>query len=203
MHRTQFLIASCTPVLLDLGVSDVGAILKLQTYCNRFIDNLILNELLNLSRKCAVVMDDGAFIRIHTCSMDHTVNFACVDCDLLGSQDQLYKLENFGPEGWGSKPRKGGARKGGRPKISRFFPLSRPTFHSFFHSLGVFVELWPGFEAVDTTQTARLGFSGVILCEPRRPVGDPREPKRAIWMVSTTSNPGQNATRRPQRVKKE
>ena len=136
MHRTQFLIASCTPVLLDLGVSDVGAILKLQTYCNRFIDNLILNELLNLSHKCAVVKDDGTFIRIHTCSMDHTVNFACVDCDLLGSQDQLYKLENFGPEGWGSKPRKGGAPKGGRPKISRFFSPLPPHISLFFSLSG-------------------------------------------------------------------
>ena len=50
MHRTQLLIASYVYVLLDVGVSDVSAILKIQTYCTGCIDNLILFELLRLSR---------------------------------------------------------------------------------------------------------------------------------------------------------
>ena len=39
-------------VLLYFGVSDVGATLQIQTYCTEFVHSLILNELLNLSRKC-------------------------------------------------------------------------------------------------------------------------------------------------------
>ena len=34
-------------VLLDVGVSDVGTSLEIQTYCPRFIEDLTLNELLN------------------------------------------------------------------------------------------------------------------------------------------------------------
>ena len=41
------------------------------------IDNLILNELLNLSCKCAAVRDDVASIRIDKCTMALTHNFAC------------------------------------------------------------------------------------------------------------------------------
>ena len=39
MHRAQLLFASCACVLLDSGVSDVGVILKIQTYRTEFIDN--------------------------------------------------------------------------------------------------------------------------------------------------------------------
>ena len=78
-HWTQFLIASCAHVLLHLGVSDVGALLKIQTYYTRFIDNLILNELLNLSRNRAVVWDDVAYIRIYNCNKALTVNFSRAD----------------------------------------------------------------------------------------------------------------------------
>ena len=75
MHRTHFVIASCVYVLLDFGVSDVSAILQVQTYCTGFIHNLMLNELLNLSHKCAVVRGDVASIRINNCNMALTVNF--------------------------------------------------------------------------------------------------------------------------------
>ena len=66
-------------VLLDVGASDVGATLKIQTYCTGLVDILILNELLNLSRKCAVERDDVASIRSYNCNMTLTVNFACAD----------------------------------------------------------------------------------------------------------------------------
>ena len=55
----------CVYVLLDFGVSDVSANLNIQTYRTGFIDNLMLNELLKLSRRCAVARDDVAAIRIH------------------------------------------------------------------------------------------------------------------------------------------
>ena len=63
------MIASCAHVLLDFGVPNVRAILWIQTYCTRFIDNLLLNELLSLSCKYAVASDDVASI----------VNFARAD----------------------------------------------------------------------------------------------------------------------------
>ena len=65
-------VLTCCWILVD-----VGAILKIQTYCTGLTDNLSLNELLNLSRKCAVVRDHVASIRIHNCNMALTVNFAC------------------------------------------------------------------------------------------------------------------------------
>ena len=70
MHRAQFLIASCAPVLLDFGVPDVRTILWIQTYCTKFFYSLLLNELLNLSRKFAVVRD---------CNEALIVNFARAD----------------------------------------------------------------------------------------------------------------------------
>ena len=79
MHRTQLLIVSFLYVLLHLGVSGVGAIFKTQTCFTRFIDDLILKELLNLPRKCAVERDDVASIRIYNCNMALTLNFACAD----------------------------------------------------------------------------------------------------------------------------
>ena len=54
---------------MDCGVSDVRAIPEIQTYDTRFIDDLILNELLDLSRKRAVVRDDVASIRVYSCNM--------------------------------------------------------------------------------------------------------------------------------------
>ena len=65
IHRAHLLIASCAPVLLDFGVPDVRArtVLSMQSYCTRFLDNLLLNKLLNLSRKHAVVKD-GASVRV-------------------------------------------------------------------------------------------------------------------------------------------
>ena len=79
MHRTQLLIASSVNVLLDSCVSDVGTILKIQTYCTRFTDDLMLNELLNLSCKCVAGEDDVASLRIHNCNMALTVNVTCAD----------------------------------------------------------------------------------------------------------------------------
>ena len=76
MHRAQFLIASCTPVLLDFGVPDVRTIHQIQTYRTSFFDNLLLNKLLNLSRKRAVVRDNVASIRVYNCNAALTVNFA-------------------------------------------------------------------------------------------------------------------------------
>ena len=48
-------------------------------YCTRFLDNLLFNELLNLSRKHAVVTDDVASVRVYNCNVTHTVNFARAD----------------------------------------------------------------------------------------------------------------------------
>ena len=66
-------------MLLDFGGPDVRAILKMQTYCTKFIDNPLFNELLNFSCKCTVVMDDVASIRVYSCNMAFTVNFARAD----------------------------------------------------------------------------------------------------------------------------
>ena len=66
-------------MLLDLGVLDVCAILQIQTYCTKFLDNLLLNELLNPSCKCAVVGDDVASVRVYNCNMALAVNFARAD----------------------------------------------------------------------------------------------------------------------------
>ena len=60
-------------------MSDVGAILKIQTYLTKLIHNLMLNELLNLSRKCAIVRDNAASIRIYNCNMVLSVKFARAD----------------------------------------------------------------------------------------------------------------------------
>ena len=43
------------------------------------LNNLLLNELLNLSRKCAVVRDDVASIRVYNCNVALNVNFARAD----------------------------------------------------------------------------------------------------------------------------
>ena len=43
--------------------------------------------------------------------------------------------KGWGPEGWRPKPGKGGALKGGRPKISRFFSPLPPQFSIFSPSL--------------------------------------------------------------------
>ena len=79
MHRTQLFVVSCLYVLLEFGASDVGTTLKIQTYCTRYIDDLILNELLNLSCKCDAVRDDVASIRIQSCNVALTSNVACTD----------------------------------------------------------------------------------------------------------------------------
>ena len=63
-------------MLLDFCVPGVCAILQIRTYCTRFIDNLLLNELLNLSCQCAVVKDDVASIRVYNCNIALTVNSA-------------------------------------------------------------------------------------------------------------------------------
>ena len=78
MHRAQFMIASCAPILLGFGVPDVRAILKIQTYC-KLIDNLLLTVLLKISRKCVVARDDVASIRVYNCNMALSVNFARAD----------------------------------------------------------------------------------------------------------------------------
>ena len=69
------MIASYDPLLLDFCVP----ILQIQTYRTKFIDNLLLNELLNLSCKCADVSDDAASIRVYNCNMALPVNFARPD----------------------------------------------------------------------------------------------------------------------------
>ena len=54
----------CVCILLNVGVPDVRTILQIQTCRAKFLDNLSLNELLNLSRNCE---DDVTSIRvIHT-----------------------------------------------------------------------------------------------------------------------------------------
>ena len=69
--------------------------------------------------------------------------------------------QTVGPEEWGAEPRKSGgpkeARRVGGPKFRAFF--TSPFFSSWICGLGS--RPW-------STQVARLGSSGVILCEPRR-----------------------------------
>ena len=79
----------------------------------------------------------------------------------------------------GNPENEGTTRKGGsdpkgweRPervvrerKISRFCSSLAPC-SSFFLSEGLLVDSWPRVAAT-TTKIARLGFSGVIWCEPR------------------------------------
>ena len=66
-------------MLLDFGVPDVRTILKIQTYRTKFFDKILSNELLNLSRKFAVVRDDVASIQIYNCNVALTVNFSRAD----------------------------------------------------------------------------------------------------------------------------
>ena len=73
------MIASCAPLLLDFGVPDVCAILQIQTSRTGFFNNLLLNELLNLSRQCAVVRDDEASIQVHNLNMALKMNFVRAD----------------------------------------------------------------------------------------------------------------------------
>ena len=70
-------------------------------------------------------------------------------------EDQVWRPEGWGPEGWGGS------------KYRFFHPLPPQMFVICFSlwgsSRGIFgrgSRLWP-------TQNARLGFSGVMLCEPR------------------------------------
>ena len=76
MHRAQLSVASRAPVLLDFGVPDVRTILWIQTQCTRFLDSHLVNELLNLSRKHAVVRDDVASVRACNCNVALPANFA-------------------------------------------------------------------------------------------------------------------------------
>ena len=72
VHRTQLLIASCAHVLLDFGVSDVGAVLKMQTYCTGTIDSAIsernVEYVTNLQMQHALVVNyawtDQSFVDI-------------------------------------------------------------------------------------------------------------------------------------------
>ena len=59
-----------------------------------------------------------------------------------------------------------GARRVGRFKISLFSPSPAANVRYLLLSLGVFSwNFWPRFKAV-AHPNARLGFSGVMLCEP-------------------------------------
>ena len=85
-----------------------------------------------------------------------------------------------GFEGWGPNPDKVGARRVGRPKISRFFPSPAAKIRSFLPSLGVF----------------SLNFGGVFEAPGRSNVH--------VWALQTCTfeGPGlqkhhQNSTRRP------
>ena len=96
-----------------------------------------------------------------------------------------------------------GSQWGGGPKFRAFFPFSYRQVRSFFFLVGVFSlncgpGAWPW-----TSQTVRLGFSRVILCEPWRPVrrgNDPTKSKHTIYEV-VALNRDHNSTRRPQRAK--
>ena len=66
----------------------------------------------------------------------------------------------------------------GPPKISLFFP---PHFRSFFSLGGVFSLYCGRGPRTWTTQNVRLGFSGVILCEPRRPFAALSSPFHIFW----------------------
>ena len=85
-----------------------------------------------------------------------------------------------GQKGW-SPERVEGPKGGGSPQFRAFFPLPL-QISPFFSLSGVFslncglgLKVW-------TTQTARLGFYGVILCEPRRPT------KKHVECAKNTSN---------------
>ena len=73
------MIASCAPCCWIFGVPDVCAIHQIHTYRTKFFDNLLLNELLNPSCKCAVVRNDVVSVRVYNCNMALTVNFARAD----------------------------------------------------------------------------------------------------------------------------
>ena len=83
------------------------------------------------------------------------------------------KVRREGAEGWGARRvgrRKVGCPKGGVPKMSRLFSLSRP------HSCFAFRSRWVSSRRIvaaglgpQTFQIVRLGFPGVILCKPQRP----------------------------------
>ena len=81
LHLNTFIhnFASCAPLLLDFGVDGVRTIFQIQTYRTRFCKNLVLNELLTLSRQGAVVRDSAASIRTYNCNMALAVNFARAD----------------------------------------------------------------------------------------------------------------------------
>ena len=83
-----------------------------------------------------------------------------------------FRPKGGGPEGWGPNPRKGegGAQRVRGPKFRAVFTLP-PNFSLFFYPLGVFSWTCGRGPRPWTTQSVRLGFSGVILCEPRRPAG--------------------------------
>ena len=70
--------------------------------------------------------------------------FVILNCLVFFTQARGPNPEKAGwePEGWGPKTRKSGGPKGGRPKISLFFSLSRHKIRSFLPSLGLLVEFW-------------------------------------------------------------
>ena len=94
-----------------------------------------------------------------------------------------------GPDWWGAQTQKGGGPKGGGPEVGH------PKFRAFLSLSGVFSWICGLGLRRWTTQIARVGFPGVILCKPRRPAGR-----------AQTRNLGgprhQTSTTRPQRVKK-
>ena len=107
----------------------------------------------------------------------------------------------WGPEGWGPQPRKSGGPKGGSQKwepegwgfegwraawmgpllkpqlskISRFFSISRYSFHSFLFSWGSFRAILVVCLKRRGAQMCTFGSSLVVVCERRRPglVGPP------------------------------
>ena len=79
----------------------------------------------------------------------------------MGAQTQ----KKWGPKG--EEPEVGTGPEGWEAQYFDF--PSGHNFHSFFRLLGVFSWNFGRGSRPNSTQSARLGFSGVILCEPRRP----------------------------------
>ena len=64
------------------------------------IDDLILNDLLNLSCKCAVERDDVASIRVYSCNMALAVKVACADqsfADICFPASESHSIPTFSP----------------------------------------------------------------------------------------------------------
>ena len=112
--------------------------------------------------------------------------------------------QGLGPKGLGPKV---WARRVGSPKFRAFFSFSRSHFHSFFLSLGVFVEFWWCFGRSGPQMC--LFFAFKLSCEsPRQPsgrrgfTGQPESPNVHISWCRNSKTPPESHERTPKRGRK-